>query len=294
MRLSTSTNGVFYQRGNRYGNFVPVEQCMEECAAAGFRVLDMNCCDNADPGMPLDQPDWESWVTTVGKRAEALGLSFSQSHNPIYNFCHPETVQRFVWAEEMTRRSILCAGMLHADWIVVHAGSALPDGKLDERLTIQQNLDYFGPLAEFAVKAGCKGIAIENMAASRDHSQLCESTDGLIRLVDAFHSEHVGICWDFGHAHLTQEKQADSLEKIGRRLKATHVADNSGIKDDHTLPFLGTVPWESVMPVLKSIGYTGDFTYEIHKYMWNAPASLRPSMLRLAVEVGQRLMHMAE
>ena len=48
------------------------------------------------------------------------------------------------------------------------------------------------------------------------------------------------------------------------------------------------------MPVLGAIDYAGDFTYEIHKYMWNAPASLRPSMLKLAVEVGHYLMKMAE
>lgn len=294
MRLSTSTNGVFYQRRNRYENFVPVEQCMEECAAAGFHVMDINCCDNADPGMPLDRDDWEQWVSRIARRAEQLGIRFSQSHNPIYNFCHPEKVDRFYWAEEMTRRSILCAGMLHVNWIVVHAGTSFQNGKIDEKETIQKNLDYYGKMTEFAVQSGCQGIAVENMASSPDHSQLCESTQGLIDLVDRFHSEHVGICWDFGHAHLTREDQVESLRSIGKRLKATHVADNSGKKDDHTLPMLGTVPWERIMPMLRQIDYQGDFTYEIHKYMWNAPACLRPSMLKFAVEVGNYLLKMAE
>lgn len=294
MRLSISTNGVFYQRGNRYGNFVPVEQCLLECVQAGFTVFDINCCDNADPGMPLAGDDWEKWTDRIAALANRLNITFSQSHNPIYNFCHPETVEDYAWKEEMTRRSVLCAGRLGVKWIVVHAGTAFVDGRYDEEETIKKNLDYFGPMIELARQAGCEGLAIENMAASKDHSQMCETTDGLIRLVDAFNSEHVGACWDFGHAHLTQENQSESLMKIGTRLKATHVADNSAQKDDHTLPMLGTVPWESVMPVLKKIGYQGDFTYEIHKYMWNAPAALRQTMLALAVEAGNYLIRMAD
>ena len=294
MRLSTSTNGVFYQQRDRRGNFVPIEQCLAECARAGFRVMDINCCDNADPGMPLALDDWESWTEHVLTLASSLGLAFSQSHNPIYNFCHPETVENFAWWEEMTRRSVLCAGRLGVRWIVVHAGTAYVDGRYDERETVRRNVEYFAPMAELAVSAGCAGLAIENMARSAAHDQLCETADGLIELVEAFHSPHVGVCWDFGHAHLTDEQQPESLRKIGPRLRATHVADNSGVKDDHTLPMLGTVPWETVMPVLRAIGYRGDFTYEIHKYMWNAPARMRPAMLQLAVQAGEYLIGLAD
>lgn len=294
MRLSISTNGVFYQRGYRYDHLVPVEQCIQECAQAGFSMFDMNCCDNADPGMPLAGDDWEEWTERIAALSRRLNITFSQSHNPIYNFCHPETVQDFEWKEEMTRRSILCAGRLGVKWIVVHAGTAFVNGHYDEKETIKRNLDYFGPMTELAVRAGCKGLAIENMAASADNSQLCETADGLIHLVDAFGSKHVGVCWDFGHAHLTREYQPESLCKIGSRLRATHVADNSGKADEHTLPMLGTVPWEKVMPVIKRIDYRGDLTYEIHKYMWNAPATLRKAMLALAVHVGDYLIQMSD
>lgn len=293
MRLSTSTNGVFYQRGDRHGHFVTVNGCIEECARAGFSVLDINCCDNTDPGMPLTREDWERWTDKIAAHANDLRLTFSQSHNPIYNVCHPETVKNFAWSEEMTRRSVLCAGRLGVKWIVVHAGSAYVNGRYDEEATIRSNLEYFRPILDLASAAGCEGVAIENMASSSAHDQICETTDGLIRLVDAFDDARVGVCWDFGHGHLTSENQAESLKKIGSRLRATHVADNAGITDDHTLPMLGTVPWEQVMPVLSEIGYQGDFTYEIHKYMWNAPAALRPSMLALAVQVGNYLIRMA-
>lgn len=292
MRLSTSTNCVFYQRGSRIDNFVSVEQCLEECVAAGFQLFDINCCDNANPGMPLAQPEWEAWVRRVGRAAERLHVSFNQSHNPIYNFCHPETVAYYEWAEKMTHRCILCAGMLGVEWVVVHAGSAFRNGHYHESDTLEKNLTYLDRVLQLARSAGCRGIAIENMAASPDQSQMCETVDGLIRLVDAFHTENVCVCWDFGHAHLTQEIQSESLLKIGSRLGATHVADNNGLQDDHTLPMLGTVPWEEVMPILGKISYSGDLTYEIHKYMWNVPAALRASMLRVAVETGQYLLDM--
>jgi len=294
MHLSVSTNVVFYQRGDHFGHFVPVEQCMVECLQAGFRVFDINCCDNADPGMPLSTDEWESWALKIANIARSLDVSFNQSHNPIYNFCHPEIVPNFDLAEEMTRRSILCSGILGVKWIVVHAGSSFVNGKYDKTSTIEKNLAYLDKIRCMALASGCEGIAIENMAVSHDYSQICETTDGLIHLVDAFHSNSVGVCWDFGHAHLTSESQFESLQKVSSRLKATHIADNSGLNDDHTLPMLGTIPWEQLMPVLQGIAYQGDLTYEIHKYMWNAPAILRPIMLQLAHETGQYLIKLSE
>ena len=74
----------------------------------------------------------------------------------------------------------------------------------------------------------------------------------------------MGICWDFGHANLMGIDQREALRVMGKRLKATHVADNSGKLDDHILPFQGNVNWRSILPVLSEIGYEGDLTFEIH------------------------------
>ena len=67
---------------------------------------------------------------------------------------------------------------------------------------------------------------------------------------------------------------------IGKRLRALHINDNRGEKDDHLLPYLGYVEWEPVLRALKEIGYAGDFTYEIH----NFTSGFHPEMHHEAME----------
>ena len=143
-----------------------------------------------------------------------------------------------------------------------------------------------------------EGIALENMAYLGPYSatlppQLCATTEGLIAQIDACDSEAVGACWDFGHANLGHEDQAESLRRLGKRLKATHVNDNLGAADDHTLPFLGNIAWETILPVLTEIGYAGDLTYEIHKYLRRVPEPLYPVMIRSTVDTGSYLLRLA-
>ena len=296
MELSTSTNLLYYAREE--GRVISAEECAALCAQAGYRSLDINCCENADPGCPLTGDDWESWARGVARAAERLNMSFSQSHNPIYNIAAPDTVLDFSWQEELTRRSMIAAAMMNVRWVVVHAGTAFVNGVYSRKETIRRNVDYFGTLSLFAKKLGMAGIAIENMAYLGPYSatlppQLCAATEGLIALVDACGSDAVGACWDFGHANLSHEPQAQSLRALGKRLKATHVSDNMGERDDHTLPFLGNIQWEMILPVLSEIGYQGDLTYEIHKYLRRMPEALYPSMIKGTVDTGRYLLQLA-
>lgn len=296
MKLSTSTNLLFYAREE--GCVVSAEACTELCAQAGYDALDINCCENADPGCPLTGDDWEKWAASLARRAEQLHISFSQSHNPIYNVAAPELVPDFALQEELTRRSMIAAAMLNVRWVVVHAGTAFQDGVYSREETIRRNVDYFGQLSLTAKRLGMAGVAIENMAYLGPYSatlppQLCATTEGLIALVDACRSEAIGACWDFGHANLSHEPQPASLRALGGRLKATHISDNMGLADDHTLPFLGNIRWEEIMPVLTEIGYAGDLTYEIHKYLRRMPEALYQPMIKGTVETGRHLLALA-
>ena len=296
MNLSTSTNIISHPRKGE--TLLSVQECVELCAAQGYQVMDINCCDCAEPGFPLTMDDWQRWTEKLANVSKALGVTYSQSHNPIYNMLEPSEVEDFAWQEELSDRCLIAAAMLGVKWVVVHAGTALPGGVYNRRMTLEKNAEYFSRMASRARSLGMDGIAIENMAYFGTWSatlppQLCATTEGLIELVDLIHMDSVGICWDFGHAHLGHEDQAESLRRIGSRLKATHVSDNKGQADDHTLPFLGSIDWESVLPALTEIGYTGDFTYEIHKYMRNAPQALYPALIKASFDVGQHLIRLS-
>ena len=172
-----------------------------------------------------------------------------------------------------------------------------PDDAPDFRESKRRNYEYFMPYLELADRFGC-GIAIENMADGfsthrRPGGVYCSTHVELCDLVDSFHVSNVGICWDFGHANLMGIDQREALRVMGKRLKATHVADNSGKLDDHILPFQGNVNWRSILPVLSEIGYEGDLTFEIHNSTSRLPDHLVDATAALCEQVGRYLLDLA-
>ena len=51
-------------------------------------------------------------------------------------------------------------------------------------------------------------------------------------------------------------------EKIGHRLKVTHIHDNYGT-DTHNFPFDGDINWNIVNNALNQSNYTGELTLEV-------------------------------
>jgi len=75
-------------------------------------------------------------------------------------------------------------------------------------------------------------------------------------------SAGVGICLDFGHAHMDGDV-VDAVETVSEHLIATHVHDNRGRTDDHLVPFEGSIDWPSVLTAIQKVGYDGTLTLEI-------------------------------
>jgi sugar phosphate isomerase/epimerase len=73
---------------------------------------------------------------------------------------------------------------------------------------------------------------------------------------------HVGICMDFGHAHLMGEV-ADAVETAAEHLITTHVHDNHGRQDDHLVPFGGSIDWDAALVTMQKIGYEGTYLMEL-------------------------------
>ena len=77
-----------------------------------------------------------------------------------------------------------------------------------------------------------------------------------------FDGSSVGICFDFGHAHLMGDV-ADAIETVGEHLITTHVHDNRGREDDHLVPYQGTIDWASALVHMQKIGYDGRYLLEL-------------------------------
>jgi sugar phosphate isomerase/epimerase len=72
----------------------------------------------------------------------------------------------------------------------------------------------------------------------------------------------VGICFDFGHAHLIGDV-LDAVDAASEHLVTTHVHDNAGRSDDHLVPFDGSIPWDPTLMALQKIGFEGAFVFEL-------------------------------
>ena len=240
MKLSTSTNLIAFRPD--YVSYFPILDSMKRLKAVGFDAVDLNVSDAGQPFFRLGDDDWKEWMQEVADLSQELNLPITQSHAPFYNALEPESKKAPLW-EQMIPRAIEASGMAKVPWIVMHPGT-YPDDAPDFRESKRRNYEYFMPYLELADRFGC-GIAIENMADGfsthrRPGGVYCSTHVELCDLVDSFHVSNVGICWDFGHANLMGIDQREALRVMGKRLKATHVADNSGKLDDTSCPSRGT------------------------------------------------------
>ena len=72
----------------------------------------------------------------------------------------------------------------------------------------------------------------------------------------------IGICLDYGHAHLMGDL-GEAIETLSGHLWTTHVHDNGGTRDDHLVPYAGTIDWDAAMMTTQKIGYDGVFMLEV-------------------------------
>ena len=89
------------------------------------------------------------------------------------------------------------------------------------------------------------------------------SAAALVRLIeDQLDGIDVGICLDYGHAHLMGDL-GEAIEAVSGYLWTTHLHDNGGRRDDHLVPFAGTIDWDAAITETQKIGYEDVLMLEV-------------------------------
>lgn len=275
MKLSTNVMG-FYQ-------FFGMEKTIDIFARVGFAAIDFN----------LDLPEYiekgqdPAFFKALRSFASQRGISFTQTHAPFASSFKDEekTAQRF---DELVC-SLRQSGWLGADMVVVHPANHRKyrdENCWDEML--ECNLQMYRRLAPYAKEAGVR-IAIENIPGS-----VTDKPAGLIALLDALNDPVFTVCFDVGHAHMMGLDPAEFIRELGSRIGCTHIHDNNGSADGHTLPYYGTVNWESVMQALRDVAYPGTLSYEAGNFVKSLPAELRPGAAKFMAQVGIQLIGLFE
>ena len=87
---------------------------------------------------------------------------------------------------------------------------------------------------------------------------------------------------DVGHAFLLGDT-AEAIETASDYLITTHLHDNGGQRDDHLVPFQGTIDWAATIMAFEKIGYDGVLMFEVKD------AESAAAVLERAVAARQRL-----
>lgn len=290
MNLSTSTNIAAFSSGRkRY----PTLFCIEECAKAGYKYLDINFCECMNPESRMRGDDWMDYVKEIAEAGKRLGVKYTQSHLPYYDiFSGNNDDDKVKTMEELIRRSIIASAELGIRWTVTHPGTVYSAGP-DMSVSLERNVEYYSKHVQTARENGI-GIALENdfeyKSAPYQHI-FCSSVYEQCKLIDAFNDpEHVGACYDFGHANLVGGFHRQNLNILGSRLKAVHVQDNKGLADEHLLPFHGNIDWKEAMAGLADIDFKGELTYEIQEWGRFYPKELKGMMIEYSLKVGDVLL----
>lgn len=294
MKISTMT--CLFSNRREDGSLTPVPEAIRRCKAAGFDTLDLFMCpmDVRRKQLYCDN-DWETRVEETIAAAQEYHVTFFQSHPPYRPGCLPyfEDPEDDAFFRTMERRSLEITARVGADWAVLHP---VCDPALGENADAQIELNHrlFDDMVEQATKLGI-GIAFENMVQFPNAPyKFAARPEELAALCDSFHAPNVGICWDFGHANLSvSDRHEEALRFLGSRLKTTHIHDNLGVRDDHFLPFMGDIPWEKLMPVLKEIGFEGTLNLEIGLNN-KMPDGLRDEAAHLAASAVKKLLNLTE
>jgi sugar phosphate isomerase/epimerase len=89
------------------------------------------------------------------------------------------------------------------------------------------------------------------------------SAEALCHLIEEeLEGTDVGVCLDYGHAHLMGDL-GDAIETLSGHLWTTHVHDNRGTRDEHLVPFAGTIDWDAAIMATQKIGYDGMLMLEV-------------------------------
>ncbi|MBR3503766.1 MAG: sugar phosphate isomerase/epimerase [Clostridia bacterium] len=279
MRPCKSLN-VFFDPEFRVDVTIQLQRVVD----AGFHCLDMNFWDwSHDPRSPFMQDDWQNWVERIAEAAQRAGAKFTQAHAHVHNFYDEQAKDIH---ERQIERSIIGAGMLGVPWIVMHPSQRTDwaePGSMDKMLA--DNVSYYRMYAELAAKWKT-GLALENM---RQPASGLTTAEQLCDLIDWIDRPNVGACWDTGHAHLAHQDQPAAIHLLNHRLHALHVADNQGERDEHTMPFVGSIDWPPLIDALRETGYDGDLTFEAHNFVHKMPEACKAEALRLMYCVGTAL-----
>ncbi len=231
---------------------------LAEIAAAGFSGVEVFCA-----------PQHFSYRDSQAIRelGDALGehrLRLHSLHSPTerdlapgresgvpISISDPERIRRLDAVDEI-KRALDVAEHIPFQFLVQHIGHGrqmADPRKLDAAFTSLENLSMFA-------KARGVTIALENTPDELG------APASLHHFITDTHLHDLKLCFDIGHAHV-EDGVAAGFEAMRERVVTAHIHDNHGDKDEHLVPFDGTIQWDLALRAIAGATQPVPFVFEI-------------------------------
>lgn len=286
IQIATMTTLLWSKRHSTEKISVTESLCMLK--DAGFRHFDLNLCAMGRNESEFCRDDWQFQADRVRNTAEKLGLSFVQSHAPYLS--SPENlrdIEYMRYFHDMMIRSVTVSRMMGIDMTVVHPVNNPAAQNRDQDAHLRFTGEVYRDFLEACRKSGMRP-AFENLTDKNRDGRFGSGAEDLIRICDFFRDCEAGVCWDFGHGHLSHDDECSEILKLKNRILCVHTHDNKGKNDDHLMPFLGNIDWERVLPAMLKTGFRNDLVLEVAQNA-NMPAEMRMESCRLCAHASELL-----
>jgi len=174
--------------------------------------------------------------------------------DPFSNASRDEANRRTALQE--TAAAIALARLIPYRHLVVHLGTPTT-----ERVAANDNQPE---LARRTVEELFEKASSDNVRVALEViPNALSKPEALVHLIEeVLDGIDVGICLDYGHAHLMGDL-GEAIETVSGHLLTTHMHDNDGKRDDHLVPYGGSIDWDVAMMETQKIGYDGTLMFEV-------------------------------
>src|SRR5216684_6042893 len=231
-------------------------ELLGQISEAGFAGLEIFCTrSHFEYSTKLE-------IQAMASALEQHGLQLASLHAPTsrdmsamresgtpLSICEVERVRRIEAMDEL-KRVIDVADDLPYARLILHMGGSRETADPRKRDAAFSTLEH---LILHAHHAGV-AICIENTTSEMGDPSYLRA------FVDETRLTGLRFNFDIGHAHLSDFPEEERLEKSFSTLRelvsTVHLHDNHGEKDEHILPYDGSIDWPNAIRILKSAPQT--------------------------------------
>ncbi len=234
---------------------------LDKILAAGISQIEIFAArqhfDYHDPNHVRDVAQWFA----------DQGLKLHSVHAPLYpdhewgrsgslpiSIAYLQRRKRIDSMEEI-KRSIEVAERLPFKYLILHLGLPEEEYEIEKYDAAMTSLEH---LRIYAKERGVQ-VLLENVP-----NQLA-TPERILQFIQYTRMDDLKICFDTGHAHMGSGV-GPAFQTLKDRILSTHINDNHRDKDDHLMPFAGSIDWVRTVRDFRAVDGQFPILFEVRNY----------------------------